>query len=93
MRMINTTHDLIPTPNRPPLSGKDFRRNQFDANTRYVFVSIEGAPLRVRFDGESAETDPAHTLANGEKGFWSVTAIVRAKFFGDGTAVLTEFTC
>ncbi len=92
MRIANLTTDMIPTAGRPTLSGKDFIKSQLDDNTRYLFVSIEGAPMRCRFDGGNPAEDPAHTMAQGEKGFWSRTAFLKAKFAGDGTVVATEFT-
>lgn len=90
MFVTNLLNELRPTPARPPLSGTSFTRDQFADVTEYLFISVEGADVTVRFDGGTGT--PNTTLAKGTTGTWRKELLCAAKFEGSGTVTVHELT-
>lgn len=55
----------------------------FDDATTVILWSVEGADVRVRFDGTGPDGDTGHLFENGAFGIWPIALAKSAKFIRD----------
>ena len=68
----------------------------FNKLTRYIVFDVQGADVRVTYDGSDPTTSNGHILFAGRSYTWSKAAAQAAKFIQDGSTDATihasEFT-